>query len=539
MHIVCFAPYTNWSIHSAREVTILQALRLRGCSVSYIACDAAYDVCDMTQKSTGSKVGPGPQTCLACQSSVAARLAAWGMPYRWMGRWLQPGDAATVDAWIATLTPSAFPAATYDATADGRPDGEPWKIGAWARSSVHTYLRHQTLDLTDTAVQSAYVSNLRVGLLTAFALSRLFAAERPTSQLLFNGRMAPTRVALELAKLRGIRTLVEERGTVDTRITLFEDTHCFDLKGFDALWRQWRHTPLAAGEIAQLAKLLTDRWYGRSRDISAFSAGAEEKSAVFARLKLDPARPLWVLYTSSLDETLDEEHGAAFPDQGAWIKATLVELQRRPDVQLVIRVHPNAGSRRSLGRNPQDAALFAALSGTLPDNVRLVPSDEETSSYTLAGAAQLGLVWHSTIGLEMAAAHRPVVNVGGGWLADCDAMFAAATADAYSSAVAAALSTSDADLERRTVQAWRFATVWFFRFTLPFPLVRQTAWFLGEPAYTDVAELAPGRDAAMDRICATLMHGTPLFDDRAPAGGDASAERAAILQHARAFRGSA
>ena len=121
MHIVCFAPYTNWSIHSAREVTVLQALRVRGCSVSYIACDAAYPVCDMTQESTGSKVGPGPQTCLACQSSVAARLAAWGMPYRWMGRWLQPGDAATVDAWIATLTPSAFPTATYDAAADGRP----------------------------------------------------------------------------------------------------------------------------------------------------------------------------------------------------------------------------------------------------------------------------------------------------------------------------------------------------------------------------------------------------------------------------------
>ncbi len=536
MHVVCFAPYTNWSIHSAREVTILQALRVRGCSVSYITCDAAFDACDMTQAATGAKAGPGPETCLACQSSVAARLAAWGMPYRWLGRWLRPGDAAKVEAWVASLDPARYTTATFDAPADDRPDGETWEIGKWARSSVHTHLRHEVLHLDDPTVQQAYANYLRVALLTAFGLSRLYAAERPASQLLFNGRMAPTRVALEMAKLRGIRTLVEERATVDGRITLYEDTHCFDLTGFHALWKRWREAPLARNQIDAIATLFRDRWRGRSKDVGAFSAGAGDRAAVFARLRLDPAKPLWVLYTSSLDETMAEpEPGNPFADQGAWIDATLAELHRHPGAQLVIRVHPNAGSRRSLGRNPQDTALYAALATQLPDNARLVPSDDETSSYTLASAAALGLVWHSTIGLEMAAARRPVVRAGGGWLDECDALYSAGTPEGYRSAITAALSADDVERARRTVQAWRFAYTWYYRFTLPFPLVRQTAWYIGEPAYADIGELAAGRDEAMDRICATLMHGTALFDARPTGEGDAAAETVAVLASARAL----
>jgi len=53
-HILCFAPYTDWSIHSARQVTILQALRQRGATASYVTCDGAFSDCDLLQPSTGA-----------------------------------------------------------------------------------------------------------------------------------------------------------------------------------------------------------------------------------------------------------------------------------------------------------------------------------------------------------------------------------------------------------------------------------------------------------------------------------------------------
>jgi hypothetical protein len=100
-HIVCFAPYTDWSIHSARQVTILHALRARGATVSYVTCDGVFSDCDLFQKATGAAHGRQANSCLICQSSVAARLASWNMPYRWLGTWLTMQDRDDMGRWIA------------------------------------------------------------------------------------------------------------------------------------------------------------------------------------------------------------------------------------------------------------------------------------------------------------------------------------------------------------------------------------------------------------------------------------------------------
>jgi hypothetical protein len=217
------------------------------------------------------------------------------------------------------------------------------------------------------------------------------------------------------------------------------------------------------------------------------------------------------LFTSSLDESIDEPRAVgAFPNQGAWIEAAIAEAARRPDVQLAIRVHPNSGSKKSLGRNPQDAAFFARIGTTLPPNVRLIGGDDDTSSYTLASTADLGLVWYSTIGLEMAAIGKPVLRAGASWLAHCDAFVPVSAPSDFVPAIDRTLKEAPADGQRRTVQAWRFMHCWTFRQTIPFALVKQPQWYIGEPAYSGVDALAPGRDADLDHICAVMMERAAL-----------------------------
>ena len=189
---------------------MLHALRLRGATVTYVTCDGVFSDCDLYQVSNGAPHGRRPDSCLVCQASVAARLAAWSMPYRWLGRWLTPEDFDKATSWVSGLSPSDYPEATYgpDAT-HGR-----WAIGEWMRSSVHTHFRYNVLDPSAPDVEPVYGSYLYSGLLAAIALDRIFETERPDAQLLFNGRMGPTRVALELARQRGIRTICEERSQI-------------------------------------------------------------------------------------------------------------------------------------------------------------------------------------------------------------------------------------------------------------------------------------------------------------------------------------
>jgi hypothetical protein len=502
-HILCFAPYTDWSIHSTRQVTILQALRRRGCTVSFVTCDGAFSDCDLLQEFTGAPAKRSANACLICQANVATKLAAWGMPYAWLGRYARSEDRRRAGAWVAHLDPSDYTEARY----------QDWPIGEWIRSSVYTHLRVNTVDLGDQRARTTFGSYLYSGLLAAFALERLFDEEKPDAQLLFNGRMGPTRIALEFAKRRGIRSIVEERAVLPGRLMLYDNESCLGLDGVDRLWTAWRDQPLTDTEIAEIGAVLEDRWRGRATDVSVFSRGLGD-SDIRAALGFDPAKPLWALFTSSIDESADVPRiDSHYRTQEDWILATVEAVRSRPDVQLAIRVHPNAGSAKSLGRSAGDAAFFAALAPRLPSNARLIASDSPLSSYALAATADLGMVWYSSIGLEMAAMGRPVVRAVSYWLGKCDFIPALSGAATLAADLERYGGPTNAAAQRAiAIPAWRFAHMWYLRQSIPFPLVRQPKWFAGEMAWSSPAELEPGRDENLDRICDMFMHGRPVHD---------------------------
>jgi len=499
-HIVCFAPYTTWSIHSARQVAILQALRLRGCSVTYVTCDSVFSECDVLQPGNGAPANKPANACLICQSSVAAHMAAWGLPYRWLSRWLTTKDFSDASAWVGTLRGPALADAQL---------GE-WELGQWVASSVHKHLRHTVLDFSSPDVEATFASYLYSGRLAAVGISRLIDEQKPELLLLFNGRMGPMRVALEIAKQCGIRTLVEERGLMPGHLTLFENRHCIDSHDLIGLWSVWKDVPLTEAELTALGKLFTERWQGQ-RDSVAFIVGSERGKNIRAALKLDTSRPVWTLFTSNLDEAggtgLAE---SIFPTHEAWVRASMEFARRHPEIQLVIRVHPNSGSSRSFGSNAQELAFYEELTKALPQNVRLVRSDDKINSYALAAISAVGLTWHSTIGLEMAALGKPVVRCGSPEVGAQPTLLAPTSPATYEHILGELVTGRVPDPITFARAAWRFGATAFFRYSFPFPLVKQTDWYIGDMNFDDYGTLAAGRDQMLDRICAHVMERAPL-----------------------------
>lgn len=527
-HIVCFAPYTDWSIHSARQVTILHALRDRGATVSYVTCDGVFSDCDLFQKATGAVQGRQANSCLICQSSVAARLASWNMPYRWLGTWLTIQDRDDVGQWIATLNPEDYLEARLN----------DWSIGAWVQSSVRTELRCNTFDMGNEKTASTYASYLYSGALAALALNRLFENEKPDAQLLFNGRMAPTRIALELAKLHGVRTLCEERSAVAGNMILFDDVNCLDISHVDEMWENWKNIPLSEQEISAITTVLEQRRNNTEGEVSVFSAARQKHSDVYDTLSLDPDKPVWVLFTSSEDEIADKVGiNSIFKKQTDWIAATVKYVGAHPNVQLVIRVHPNVGGTTALGENAEDTAYFESLAKSVPDNVRVVQPGDAISSYSLAEMCDLALAWYSTIAVETATLGRRVVRAGGFLLEGREFIYAPDTPDAYPALLDQMhAAPSQEELLDIAIGAWRFAHLWYLRRTIPFPLVTQPEWYKGEMAWQELNELAPGQDKNLDRICDIFLSGSPVYETpphRALATNED--ERMLVLKHIDPF----
>src|SRR6202041_926202 len=93
--------------------------------------------------------------------------------------------------------------------------------------------------------------------------------------------------------------------------------------------------------------------------------------------------------------------------------ASAVRLMKsRPDDRLIVRIHPaehhipGRRSREMLGR------FIRQEIPNLPLNVAVVPADDPTDSYALMKQADIGLVYTSTTGMELALQGKPVVVAG-------------------------------------------------------------------------------------------------------------------------------
>lgn len=494
--VLCYAPYTIWEPHFSWEITILQALRQRGCEVSYILCDSVYRECDLYQPGRRGGRSRPFWYCTGCRLVASRKLRRTDMPYDWLGKWLGAEDKDNARSWVGSLHDQELSLASVRG----------WQLGEWVRSSVHIHYRANELQLERAEISETYRRYLYSGYLAATALDRLFDEFRPDVQLLFNGRMSSPRIALEIGKSKGVRTICEERGFVRDRVRLIDGTHCVDYDPITNLWQIWKDVPLSNLEILEIHQQLQNRKFGKELPIRPFSPPKSQQSSQIAERR----KPLVVLFTSSLDEVAAHERQSfLFRTQEDWVNEIVRFFRDRPEIELVIRVHPNAGSANSFGTNSGDQAFFRRLEGNVPGNVRVVPSDADVSSYDLMEQADIGLVWHSTTAIEMAALGKRVFRVADAWMKDLECVVK--LGEDFSDVLQRDLSPNARhDGLQVAIQARRWAYMWYFRSSYALPLVRQTDWNQAKLLYENPNELCHGASTELDEIVSIFVDGRPV-----------------------------
>jgi hypothetical protein len=497
--VLAYSPYNFWALHGQWEITILHSLKLRGAEVEYVLCDGLYSDCDIFWDATL----PRPAgACRECQSRVVNLVASMGMDWTWLGRYLMPEEPREAKRWVESLGREDLPGARY---------GD-WDVSAWVLGSVHSHLRASTLDYDDPRVERVVRSYLYSGLVACFALDRLLADHQPDVFITFNGRQSSTRVALELARARGIRTLVHERGARNETLGLYENVSCSDLAQFPRYWEHWGDVPLTPEEADRISGHLLEREHGVNMNSLGFNVAPQDPARIAGVLGLDPDRPTWVLFTSSDDEVVFETDWAGvFPSQLAWIDRTLEYVARHPEVQLVIRVHPNIGGKRSLGQNQGQVEEMLALRERLPANAQLVMPDDEISSYSLMELACVGLIYHSTVGLEMACKGKAVVAAAGSHVTGLPFVHDVDAPESYDGLLDTLRELPPGAVSEQTRRlAHRMAYGVWFRIPIDFPLVRMPDPATGQVAWSSLEELMPGRHECLDRCARIVLGGEPV-----------------------------
>ncbi|HSN94750.1 MAG TPA: hypothetical protein VLR89_06775 [Anaerolineaceae bacterium] len=291
---------------------------------------------------------------------------------------------------------------------------------------------------------------------------------RPDVVIVPNGTILEMGVAYRMARLQGIRTVSFEFADQRERIWLAQDDEIMSHDTRD-LWEALGNQPLPEAASEALEDLLNSRkgastWGDFARRWQA--APSQGASTVAKDLGLDK-RPVVLLPTNVLGDSLTLGRQKITNSMAEWVVDTIRYFLQKPNAQLVIRVHP--GELKTHGTSMVE--VIEDNFARLPENIHLIRPEDPINTYDLIELASVGLVYTTTVGLEMAMAGLPVVVTGRTHYAQKGFTYDPVDWPAYQNMLDKILAKPrEARLSpKQTEQAWLYAYLFFFEFSLPFP----------------------------------------------------------------------
>jgi hypothetical protein len=193
---------------------------------------------------------------------------------------------------------------------------------------------------------------------------------------------------------------------------------------------------------------------------------AQGSQSVKEALKLDE-RPIVLLATNVLGDSLTLGRQVFSKTMADWVSRTILYFIGRPDIQLVIRIHPG----EIMTREYSMVDVVRQTLPELPEYIHVIHPEEKVNTYDLIDISDLGLVYTTTVGLEMALKGIPVIVAGNthyrgrGFTYDPDSWvdFFKILASVLNDPKSHRLPKEKIDM------AWKYAYHFFFTFPRPFP----------------------------------------------------------------------
>jgi len=340
------------------------------------------------------------------------------------------------------------------------------------RSKIEQVSRYDsmyTLQVENVDTGSAiYKLRLKRNMSAARDAYDYLTTQKPDVVIVPNGTIQEFGVVYEVARSLGIQTITYEFGEQRERMWLAQNGKVM-LQETGEMWEAFRDLPLKPDEKKTIHEQFEARrgaslWKNFSRQWQQIPAQGVE--AARKQLGLDQ-RPVVLLATNVLGDSLTLGREVFSQSMEDWLVKSLQYFAGRPDVQLVIRVHP--GEVLIHGQSMMD--VIQRVLPKLPEFIHVIAPTEKVNTYDLIAAADVGLVYTTTVGLEMAMSGIPVVVVGNthyrgrGFTLDPD------TWVKYHKMLKAILEKpQDFRLTDEQVEsAWAYAYRFFFNYPLPFP----------------------------------------------------------------------
>ncbi len=346
-----------------------------------------------------------------------------------------------------------------------------------SRTDVQYTLQREVLNLDDEGEdQNLYHLRVQRNSLAANAALDLLAGDRYDVVILPNGSILEFGVFYRVAQHLGVSTVTIEFGEQRERMWLAQNDEVMRLDT-SSLWDVKGGFPLTEHELENLKTLYEARRGGKLwANFARQWQSGESTGAVEARsqLGLDPKKPMALLCTNVVGDSLALGRQVFTSGMADWLAKTVRHFAQRPEFQIVVRVHPG----ELLGAGHPSVDIVRSAVPEMPPHVIVIPPESKINTYDLIEMAHIGLVYTTTVGMEMSMSGIPVVVSGRTHYRDKGFTYDPETLSEY-------LTTVDQLLRRplgeripqqQVELAWNYAYRFFFEYPFSFPWHLVTFW---------------------------------------------------------------
>ena len=347
------------------------------------------------------------------------------------------------------------------------------EVSLW--DAQYTLMREE-VDMDSAKDRELYELRIKRNTFAALAGLEWMQTHKPDVVLIPNGLILEMGIVFRVARYLGIPAVTFEFNDQREQIWLAQNTSIMR-QDTDYLVRERCSLPMTDEMYERLADLENARRgarvWGKSRRLWQYvsAQGAEQTRKA---LGLD-ARPVVLLAANVLGDSLTLGRNIFAESMSEWLTRTVQYFAKRPDVQLVVRIHPGekiVPQAKSMGTVVREALP------EIPSHIHVIGALDNVNTYDLIEIANLGLAYTTTVGVETAMNGIPVISCGQthyrgrGFTMDPNSW------DEYFSMLETVLADLPAHRlrEEQTAKAWNYAYRFFFEYPRPFPWRLMNFW---------------------------------------------------------------
>jgi hypothetical protein len=302
-----------------------------------------------------------------------------------------------------------------------------------------------------------------------------FEKNRPDVVITVNGMIFEFGAVYETARALGIDAVTIEFGDSLDRIWIGQNRQVVRHET-DELWQARRSQALTDEQRKWLATMFQRRQRPAEDDNFIWLTQPANKvggDRIRTTLGLDQ-RPVVLLATNVMGDSLTLGRQIFTHTMIDWVTDTVRYFVDHPEVQLVVRIHP--GESMVVGPSAQDAIMKVLPHP--PEHIHILKATDPVNTYDVLEITDLGLVYVTTTGLEMAARGIPVIVAGRthyrgrGFTIDPGSReeYFSNIGEGITNLLALRLTADQVEL------AWNYAYRFFQEFPRPFPWHLHTRW---------------------------------------------------------------